>query len=70
MNLRVRSVTGASRSAMFASCTFSLAKTLYIKKCTGQQTESVSLDVYARARSSRSICNLRVWKIRCRLVWS
>ena len=32
MNLRVRSVTGWSRSAIFASCTFSLAKTLDVQE--------------------------------------
>ena len=32
MNLRVRSVTGWSRSAMFASYRFSLAKTLRIQE--------------------------------------
>ena len=68
MNLRVRSVTGWS--AMFASCTFSLAKALYTKKYTGRQTESLSLDIYVKAKFSRSICNLRVWKIKCRLAWS
>ena len=52
MNLRVRSVTG--RSAMFASCTFSLAKALHIENYTGRQTESLLLDIYAKAKSSRS----------------
>lgn len=45
MNLRVRSVTGCSRSAMFASCIISLAPTLGIVDVhAATDRESVLLD--------------------------
>ena len=68
MNLRVRSVTGCSRSAIFASCVIPLVKVLGmadIYAATYRDCVAGSLD--GRTQSSRSIFILRVCKIRYRL---
>lgn len=66
MNLRVRSVTGCSLSAMFAGCIVLLAKTLGIvdaHAATDRDCDAKSLIV----EQTQVTSNLRVCRIRRRL---
>lgn len=59
MNLRVRSVTGCSRSAMFASCIVRLVRildTLDIHAATYKECVGGSFDGRTKSSSSSLIC--------------
>ena len=65
MNLRVRSVTGCSRSAMFASCVIQLEGALdiaYLNAATYRECATGSFN--GRMKSNRSCVSiLRVWSL-------
>lgn len=67
MNLRVRSVTGCSRSAIFAGCLVALAKALGIVEVHAATHREL---VAGSSMVKHKVCNLRVCRIRCRLNWS